>query len=406
MNAATQHQVAPEEIMALLDGELTNAESRAVLQHLEECAACASLEEQFRATSQALAGWSVPAPPKELDERVEKQRSAIASAQRNVKPPIYGSGKWKPWVFAGAGALAAVAGILFVGLAVTFPHSQPRHLKEQVAFDTFIPPTPGSTGAAATPQPMASANGELTDRRAEKPDVAPEPPSPMIARSVSLTILVKNIVDARAALDAILEANHGYAAQLNLTTPEEGSRSFQASLRIPATQLAAALDSLRRLGHVESESQSGEEVTQQHVDLAARLSNARETEQQLRTIMQQRAGKMEDVLQVEDQISQTRGEIEPMEAEQQALEHRVAFATVDLQLTEEYKAQLGDGAAVSVGSRIRNAAVSGIRNAGDSLVAFLVFVEENGPAVLVWVAILAIPAALAWRRYRRVLGKV
>ena len=87
---------------------------------------------------------------------------------------------------------------------------------------------------------------------------------------------------------------------------------------------------------------------------------------------------MDDVLQVEEQISQTRGEIETMEAEQQALEHRVAFATIDLQLTEEYKAQLAGGAALSAGSRLRNAAVSGLRNAGDSLLALVVFVEEVG----------------------------
>ncbi|MGB9030836.1 MAG: anti-sigma factor, partial [Acidobacteriaceae bacterium] len=118
MNTATQHPVSPEEIMAMLDGELSTAESRALLQHLEACAACASVEEQLRSTSEALASWSIPAAPKELDQQLEKRASEIASAQRNVKPPAYGSSRWKPWVFAGAGALAAVAGILFVGLAM------------------------------------------------------------------------------------------------------------------------------------------------------------------------------------------------------------------------------------------------------------------------------------------------
>jgi hypothetical protein len=363
------------------------------------------LEEQLRGTSQALAAWSVPPTPSNLNEKVEQRAQEIASAQRKEKPPAYGSSKWNSWAFAGGGALVAVAATLFVGLAVTF-HSQPKHLRQQVAFeDTFAPPTPGSSETAATPEPTEAAKGRLTAGILGKLEAPPEP-GPMIARTVSLTILVKNIADSRDALDAILDENHGYAAQLTLTTPEDGSRSLQASLRIPATQLTRALDSLRRLGRVESESQSGEEVSQQHVDLAARLSNARETEQQLRTILQQRAGKMEDVLQVEEQISETRGQIETMEAEQQALEHRVAFATVDLQLTEEYKAQLGGGAAVSVGSRMRNAAVTGLRNAVDSLVGRVAFLEENGPTVLVWIAILGIPAALAWRRYQRVLGKV
>jgi hypothetical protein len=75
-------------------------------------------------------------------------------------------------------------------------------------------------------------------------------------------------------------------------------------------------------------------------------------------------------------------------------------------MTEDYKAQLAGGAAVSVGLRMRNAAVGGIRNAVDSLVGRVLLVEENGPAVLLWLAILGIPAALVWRRYQRVLGKV
>jgi hypothetical protein len=47
---------------------------------------------------------------------------------------------------------------------------------------------------------------------------------------------------------------------------------------------------------------------------------------------------MSDVLEVEQQIARVREEIERMEAEQKSLEHRVDFAAVNLQLTEEYKA--------------------------------------------------------------------
>ena len=100
-----------------------------------------------------------------------------------------------------------------------------------------------------------------------------------------------------------------------------------------------------------TETQAGEEVTQQHADLVARLTNARETEQRLRQLLTERTGKMEDVLDVEEKISETRGEIESMEAEQNLLEHRVAFATVDLQLVEEYKEQLATGTTVSAGTQ-------------------------------------------------------
>jgi Domain of unknown function (DUF4349) len=223
---------------------------------------------------------------------------------------------------------------------------------------------------------------------------------PLIARTVSLTLQVKDVGASRAQLDAILSRYRGYAAELNINTPENAPRSFSASLRIPAAALNAALEDLRKLGRVQIESQAGEEVTQQHTDLLARLTNARETEQRLRAILQQRTGKVEEVLQVEEQISSTRGDIERMEAEQKALEHRVDFATVQLQLAEVFTAQLNASSA-SVGTRMHNALVNGLGNAGDNVLGIMLFLEEYGPVLLVWLAILGAPAWLVWKRVQK-----
>jgi len=227
----------------------------------------------------------------------------------------------------------------------------------------------------------------------------------MIARSVSLSIVVKDFAAARASLDSILVRHRGYAAQLTAATAENAPHSFQASLRIPAPELAATLAELKTLGRVENESQSGEEVTQQHTDLAARLQNSRETEERLRAILEQRTGKIEDVLQVEEEIARVRGEIEQMEAEQQALEHRVEFASVDLQLTEEYKAELNPPSA-SVSNRLHNAFVAGLRNAAETVLGLVLFLVESGPVLLIWLAILGLPIFVLVRRYQRMRAKV
>jgi hypothetical protein len=233
----------------------------------------------------------------------------------------------------------------------------------------------------------------------------PAAAAPMIARTVSLAIVVKDFAAARASLDSILLRHRGYAAQLTAATQENAPRSLQASLRIPAPELAAALAELKTLGRVQNESQSGEEVTQQHADLAARLQNSRETEERLRAILEQRTGKIEDVLQVEEEIARVRGEIEQMEAEQQALEHRVDFASVDLQLTEEYKAELNSPSG-SVWNRVRNAFVAGLSSAAETILGIVLFLEEDGPVLLIWLAILGLPVFLLVRRYRRVRAKL
>jgi len=87
---------------------------------------------------------------------------------------------------------------------------------------------------------------------------------------------VKDFAASRSSLDAILAPHHGYSAQLNIATPGNAPRSIQASLRVPATELSSAVADLKTLGRVENESQSGEEVTQQHTDLVVRLKISRE----------------------------------------------------------------------------------------------------------------------------------
>jgi hypothetical protein len=228
---------------------------------------------------------------------------------------------------------------------------------------------------------------------------------PMIARTVSLSLFTKEFESSRASLDAILVRHNGYAAELNVATPLNAARSFQASLRIPATQLPAALAELRSLGRVEGETQSGEEVTQQHADLVARLKNSRETEQRLQGILTERTGKISDVLAVEQEIARVRGEIEQMEAEQKNLEHRVDFATIELKLSEEYKAKL-DSPAPAIATLIHNAAVNGYRNVADTLLSIVLFFAEYGPVLIFWLLLFFIPAWLVWRRWRHATAAI
>jgi chromosome segregation ATPase len=244
---------------------------------------------------------------------------------------------------------------------------------------------------------MGSANGTLGELLTT--------PAPMIARAVSLTIVVRDVDAARSSLDSILAQNHGYAAQLNASRPENGSRSLLSSLRIPAGELQPAVDALKRLGRVESESQSGEEVSQQHADIAARLKTARETEERFQAILQQRTGKISDVLEVEQNIARLRGEIEAMESQQKALEHRVDYASVEVQLHEEYKARLDSGT-ISASTQMHNAFVAGYHHVTESLLGLALFVEEYGPALVLWLVILGLPIVLVWRRYKRIRSAI
>ncbi len=111
---------------------------------------------------------------------------------------------------------------------------------------------------------------------------------PMIIHTAGLTLTTRDFDQARVRLDEIPKRHRGYLGDLNVNSPTGSGRSFTATLRVPADQLDAMLAELRQLGRVESESQGGQEVTSEYVDLEARLANSRNTEQRLTDLLRQR----------------------------------------------------------------------------------------------------------------------
>jgi hypothetical protein len=238
--------------------------------------------------------------------------------------------------------------------------------------------------------------GEPSMAKYSKLDVS----QPMIARTAQLTLIATDVVKARTAMDEILKRHHGYTGQLNISSPSGSARTLVATLHVPAAELETGLAELRRLGHVEQESQSGEDVTRQYVDLDARLTNARNTEQRLTSLLRDRTGKMQDVLAVENEITRVRGQIETMEAQKKNLGSRVEFASVQVTVTEEYKAQL-QLEPTSGWTRLGNAAVEGYRSMVGGLFGLAQFLLSVGPSLVVWSLLLFWPVRAGWRRARR-----
>jgi hypothetical protein len=419
MNTAAVHPFAPEEVMAFFDGELPAAEAKALAAHLDGCSECASLAGQFRGLSQSLSQWNVPPVPLKLEEAVNDFAAQADSKSKAYKPAKLiraGIWNWRLWAIGGAGAVAGVLLLLGIGLSAVF--YEDRAASHPMASVMMAQRTEANSESYAVAGSLKSQmhNSQESARPGAVAGIAsdgglasvanpPALPTPMIARTASLTITVKDIATARSLLDAMLAKHQGYSAQLTVESTANAPRVLQASLRIPVQRLSAAIADFKTLGRVERESQSGEDVSQQHIDLAERLKTARDTEERFRGILRQRTGTVADVLEVEEGIARVRGEIESMEAEQTALEHRVDFATIDLQLAEEYKAEILSPTA-SFGPRMRHAFVEGFRNASETVVGIVLFLIEYGLSILIWVAIIPLPISFFWLRYRKARAKM
>ncbi len=420
---AALHEIAPEEIMAHHDGELPADRAQQVSSHLEACAECRELGRSLSGTSQSLAAWNVNSAaeflhpnyrPLLLLDRANLNRSASFWQLLRTRRTALTLGTVVSLV------LLALLGIS----AGNYPRGKSHALKmvdRAVVAEQFraqpkaeLSEAPngsyhrwlaqkGDSTSLQNAEPRAIAGGGGGGGYAptqEQNAMMGTLLAPMIARSADLQIVVAKFEQTRTAVESILARHQGYAASLSVGDPENAARTLNASLRIPSQELPAALNELKALGHVVNESQAGEEVTAEHTDLVARLKNSRETETRLQDILRNRTGKVSDVLQVEQEIARVRGEIEQMESARKTLEHRVDFATINLTVTEEYKAKVGDSTP-GIATRFHNAVVAGFTNVTDSAVGLALWFAEYLPPIIFWLAILGIPAWWFWRRAQR-----
>src|SRR5271157_415384 len=400
------HSVDPEELMAYLDGEVPVERAREYAAHLDQCRECQALAADLKSLYRQMNAWQVGAAPESLDLAVKSAIEAERhlperkeAAALNLARP-----SWRrPWVWAVAGVGAV---LVLVGLGTRTAYlRKPPAAESSINLSPFVPAGPSvnqgravgefESRAARAPTPQEA----LRLQQTENAMAGTVPSGPMIARRASVSLVTKEFDLSRAQLDAIRHRRGGYAAGLQVEAPAGAGRTLTASLRIPADQLDSTLAEVKKLGRVEHESQNGAEVTEQYVDLNARLSNSRNTEQRLVEVLNQRTGKMADILAVENEIARVRGEIEQMEAEQKSLEHRIAYAELQVELKEEYKAAL-NVAPPSGAAQLRNSLVEGLGTAADSLLGFAGLVFSCGPTLLLWALILFWPARILWRRWR------
>ncbi len=329
------HSVEREEVMAYLDGELVADRAAKVAAHLERCEECQGFAADLGGVSRRLASWKVDAPSAWMAPRVTRKRS---------------------WPFRVRWAMG-VAALLVVTLGV------------EKARRARVPPHP------------------LRDV-AEMAAPGPPPVQRMVERRAELVLAATDFDKARTGMEAIVRRHGGYASALTVTASQGAARALDATVRVPADQLDAVLTELKSLGRVEQESQGGEEVTAQFVDLEARLANARNTESRLTELLRDRTGKLSDVLEVEQQVSRVRGEIEEMEAQRKSLTNLVEFATVTVRMTEGHKSTATLG-------RLDDAAVEGAERAAHGIIAAVVLLLSYGPGLAILAAGLYFAVRLA-----------
>lgn len=265
-------------------------------------------------------------------------------------------------------------------------------------------------GAAAVAPSAGGAAPEVASK-----DGATTAPQQMIVRTASVALTVENLPRSLAALRALITAQNGQIDSLTYTAgnPSQpvplgsassaqpsGPKSAEVVIRVPADRLGRLTASVLALGTVTSQSSGQQNVTQQYVDMAARLANLKAEETRLRTFFA-RASRVSDMLAIESQLSRVQGEIESLQAQITYLKNQVAMATLTVDLSEPGAVISPSGStwgfrtAVTAGIR---AAVAVLNGAVFLLIASLPFIALG---LLVWLVVWLLIRRSASRRAER-----
>lgn len=158
----------------------------------------------------------------------------------------------------------------------------------------------------------------------------------LIIKTGTLSMVVESVHQAIGAIGTFAKNNGGFVVNSNVS--EYGNTpSGHITIRIPSDIFDAGVGELKQIGDVKSEHISGQDVTEQFVDLGSQLKNLEATEAQLQSIMK-RAGEIKDVLAVQRELTTVRAHIERIEGQRKYLSESAKLSTVTINLSTDPEA--------------------------------------------------------------------
>jgi hypothetical protein len=187
---------------------------------------------------------------------------------------------------------------------------------------------PGASQAANTASTASTAVMEQSSQ------AAAQPLDRMVIRTAQLTVEVPDMEQALAAARAIAARGGGFVSASNTHVEKVNDQNrtvADLTIQVRTDAADSALSDLRALGKVTTESSGAQDVTEEYVDLDSNLRNLQASESAILKLMD-KATRIEDVLALQRELTNVRGQIERIQGRKRFLERRTDMATITLAL--------------------------------------------------------------------------
>jgi len=286
--------------------------------------------------------------------------------------------------------------VLVVLLLVTVSCAQAKEGGSSVT----VPSAPSSAPSPMVPSPSinvgASPREGVSQGGTYVADGLPGDEERMIVRTANMDLVVKDVTQTLDNIAQLATKYGGFVVSSQVSGEEQDMRGW-ISIRVVDDKLDQSLSEIRNLAvRVKSESTSGQDVTEQYMDLDARLNNAQATEKQYLELLN-KATAVEDILKIYQSLSQVRQDIEQIKTQMLYLERTSSMSLISVSLEPEATAKplvkAGWSALEALKSAVRGIVTFG-QWLGTLAIWLLIFIPVWGTIVgIIW-----------WRRRKKRQG--
>jgi hypothetical protein len=161
-----------------------------------------------------------------------------------------------------------------------------------------------------------------------------DPATRLIVRTGQASIEVDSLEPAMTVLRRVVQRVGGFVADASVQSGRNQLRQATLELKVPSARFDELTEGLQPIGRLEFVNVGAEDVSEEFVDLTARVANGRRLEDRLVELLRTRTGKLQDVLSVERELARVREEIERMEGRLRYLKTSAQLSTLSVSLHE------------------------------------------------------------------------
>lgn len=177
-------------------------------------------------------------------------------------------------------------------------------------------------------------SGSQDDGQIPDKEIPTEQQQRLIIRTGTMNLEVETFGDAETKINELVKSLNGYTSATSSSQNAAGKKQGAMTIKVPAEKFDELLVKLADIGEISSQNITSSDVTEEYIDLTARLKTERELEQRLISLLDTKAANLSDIIEIEGKLATVRQKIESVQGRMKYLMSQSSYSTLTVNIYE------------------------------------------------------------------------